>query len=237
MSNQSQSDNNAVIANAAFVVAVCALIAQIGAAYEPLLKDEVPSGKRIMFLIFFGLVVVLCATFIWRTGVFPKSLSVLFLVLGLAPLAFGFYSYVLFPPPPPPPGGPQVGPIQPSPEVLAQQEFAQGMRFYDSGEYQQACEKFNKAIDGRPNFFDAYKYLGLSYKALGDYDAAKVPLKEAYKLNSDAIRTEIADVYTRSIKRWNERGYKDKALRELMFLRDYDPEGAKRLARELGEAP
>jgi hypothetical protein len=244
MPSRSQNDNNAVMAYAAVVVAFLTLIAQVWAALYPLLNDQVPSVNRLLFLIFFSVLIIMCTIFIWRTGVFPKSLSVLILVLGLAPLIFGFYSYGLSPRQPP--GGqglqagqtpPNLGPVTPPSEALAQQEFTQGMRFYGSGEYRQACEKFNNAIARRADFFDAYKYLGLSYKAMGEYEEAKVPLKEAYKLNSDAIRKDLADVYILSIRRWKERGYKDKALREIMFLRDYDPPAAQKLMTELGGTP
>lgn len=244
MSSQSQNDTNTVMAYAAVVIAFLTLIAQVWAALYPLLNDQAPSGNRLLFLIFFSVLIITCTIFIWRTGVFPKSLSVLILALGLAPLIFGFYSYGVTPSPPPGGQGPLVGQTPPDQssatppsEALAQQEFEQGMRFYGSREYGQACEKFKNAIARRSNFFDAYKYLGLSYKAMGEYEEAKVPLKEAYKLNSEAIRKDLADVYSLSIMRWKERGYKDKALRELMFLREYDPPRAERLLMELDGKP
>jgi len=50
--------------------------------------------------------------------------------------------------------------------------FYEGMNFQDIGQYPQAVDCFQKAIDCQPDFIPAWVYQGIALEQLGDYEAA-----------------------------------------------------------------
>jgi tetratricopeptide (TPR) repeat protein len=50
--------------------------------------------------------------------------------------------------------------------------FYEGMNFQDIGQYSQAVDCFQKAIDCQPNFIPAWVYKGIALEQLGEYEAA-----------------------------------------------------------------
>ena len=67
-------------------------------------------------------------------------------------------------------------------------EFEKGRAYYDAGEYQAAIDTFKQALElhGSPSS-TMENWLGLSYEALGEYEAAIVHLSNAIDIERDAL--------------------------------------------------
>jgi tetratricopeptide (TPR) repeat protein len=228
MSNgQNNNNSTALVLVLTFITLIVNLIMGMLPFVSPL--------ERTIIFIALGLFILGCFYYVWRGNELSKLLAIGLLLIGIFTLGRGIIEI--------PDRVFNVGniPTSPSPSYLApkgtdeqdKQAFEQGMRFYESGEYQQACNKFREAINRQPNFFDAYKYLGLAYQKMEDYDNAKEPLKIAFSMNSEQIRQIIADVYYLSGQRWLRRGDKDRARRDQVYLQDYDTVLAEKLATEI----
>ncbi|MDP8263150.1 MAG: tetratricopeptide repeat protein [Candidatus Ancaeobacter aquaticus] len=63
--------------------------------------------------------------------------------------------------------------------------YNQGVELYDRGDYQDAIEKYRKALELNPDYFDAYRGLGLVYIKLKQYDDAFKSFLIAYELSPE----------------------------------------------------
>ena len=76
----------------------------------------------------------------------------------------------------------------------AQNEFDQGLAFFNQGRYQEAAARFQKATELDPNFGRAYLYLGRSYVNLRSWGQALAPLRTAYRLVPDETKSEVLGI-------------------------------------------
>jgi tetratricopeptide (TPR) repeat protein len=76
----------------------------------------------------------------------------------------------------------------------AQHEFQEGLALFNSGKYQEAIPRFQKATDLDPNFGRAYLYLGRSYIGLKSWRQALTPLRTAYRLSPEETKREALDL-------------------------------------------
>lgn len=76
----------------------------------------------------------------------------------------------------------------------AQHEFQEGLALFNSGRYQEAIPRFQKATDLDPNFGRAYLYLGRSYIGLKSWRQALTPLRTAYRLSPEETKREALDL-------------------------------------------
>jgi tetratricopeptide (TPR) repeat protein len=76
----------------------------------------------------------------------------------------------------------------------AQNEFEEGLSLFNSGRYQEAIPRFQRATDLDPNFGRAYLYLGRSYIGLKSWREALTPLRTAYRLSPEETKREALDL-------------------------------------------
>lgn len=76
----------------------------------------------------------------------------------------------------------------------AQYEFDQGLALFNSGKYQDAVPRFQRAIELDANFGRAYLYLGRSYVSLRSWGKALPPLRQAYQLAPDETKREVVNI-------------------------------------------
>lgn len=76
----------------------------------------------------------------------------------------------------------------------AQVEFEEGLALFNSGKYQEAIPRFQRATDLDPNFGRAYLYLGRSYIGLKSWRQALTPLRTAYRLSPEETKREALDL-------------------------------------------
>lgn len=67
--------------------------------------------------------------------------------------------------------------------------LGKGTKHYDNGEYEQAIEEFKKAIEIKPDFYQAYHNLGLSYASLAQYQDAKNSFEKTIQIKPDSAET------------------------------------------------
>ena len=76
----------------------------------------------------------------------------------------------------------------------SQNEFDEGLVLFNSGRYQEAAARFQKATELDPNFGRAYLYLGRSYVSLRSWGQALAPLRQAYRLVPDETKSEALGI-------------------------------------------
>ena len=76
----------------------------------------------------------------------------------------------------------------------AQNEFDQGVALFNSGKYQEAVPRFQRATELDANFGQAYLYLGRSYINLRSWGKALPPLREAYRLAPDETKNQVLSI-------------------------------------------
>ena len=76
----------------------------------------------------------------------------------------------------------------------AQNEFDEGLVLFNSGRYQEAAARFQKATELDPNFGRAYLYLGRSYVNLKSWRQAIQPLRTAYRLIPEESKGEVLSI-------------------------------------------
>ena len=72
----------------------------------------------------------------------------------------------------------------------AQNEFEEGLNLFNSGRYQEAIPRSQRASDLDPNFARAYFYLRRSYIGLKSWRQALTPLRTAYRLSPEETKRE-----------------------------------------------
>lgn len=99
----------------------------------------------------------------------------------------------------------------------AQQELSRASQESERGNYANAIEHLQKAIQEAPNFYEAYNNLGAQYQKLKQYDAAIQSFQKAIALRPDSLRPHInlGMVY------WSM-GQLDKAIPEFQEAIKYD---------------
>ncbi|MBM2803280.1 MAG: Tetratricopeptide 1 repeat-containing protein, partial [Deltaproteobacteria bacterium] len=73
----------------------------------------------------------------------------------------------------------------------AQNEFDQGLALFNSGKYQEAAARFQKATELDANFGRAFLYLGRAYVSLQSWSLALTALRRAYQLVPDDTKSEV----------------------------------------------
>jgi len=76
----------------------------------------------------------------------------------------------------------------------AQYEFDEGLGLFNSGRYQEAAARFQKATELDPNFGRAYLYLGRSYVSLKSWRQAINPLRTAFRLIPEESKGEVLEI-------------------------------------------
>ncbi|EGJ48817.1 tetratricopeptide repeat protein [Desulfocurvibacter africanus] len=76
----------------------------------------------------------------------------------------------------------------------AKNEFEEGLRLYNAGEYAQAVPHFQKATQEEPEYAEAFLYLGRAYLNQGKWSQALPPLRTAWRLSPDETRDQVLDV-------------------------------------------
>lgn len=76
----------------------------------------------------------------------------------------------------------------------AQAEFDLGLSLFNRGRFEEAVPHFERATEHRPDFGEAYLYLGRSYINLGRWAEALHPLRTAYRLSPGETRKEIMEI-------------------------------------------
>lgn len=73
-------------------------------------------------------------------------------------------------------------------------EYDKGISLFNQGKYQEAADRFAKAVELDPEYDKAYLYLGRSYVNLGQWGKALPPLRTAYRLAPLATQKEIGAI-------------------------------------------
>ena len=76
----------------------------------------------------------------------------------------------------------------------ARYEFEEGLALFNSGKYQEAIPRFQRATELDPNFGRAYLYLGRSYIGLKSWRQALTPLRTAYRVSPEETKREALDL-------------------------------------------
>lgn len=87
--------------------------------------------------------------------------------------------------------------LQASPSFSQQTDFTNGVRLYQSGEYQSAAEALEAATTADPNLESAWYYLGLSRMKLADLEGALAAFQKAVELapNRPGTRLMVGQIY------------------------------------------
>lgn len=76
----------------------------------------------------------------------------------------------------------------------AQAEFDLGLSLFNRGKFEEAVPHFERATEQRPDFGEAYLYLGRSYVSLGRWAEALYPLRTAYRLAPEKTKGEVMEI-------------------------------------------
>jgi tetratricopeptide (TPR) repeat protein len=76
----------------------------------------------------------------------------------------------------------------------AQAEFDLGLSLFNRGLFEEALPHFERATEHKPDFGEAYLYLGRSYISLGRWAEALHPLRTAYRLAPEETKKEIMEI-------------------------------------------
>ncbi|UCC54484.1 MAG: tetratricopeptide repeat protein, partial [Anaerolineaceae bacterium] len=89
----------------------------------------------------------------------------------------------------------------------AEEYEKQGRDYVDAGEFEQAIEAFQNAVEADPGYADAYNNLGNTYRKTGQHDQALANLDKAIQLNPNHYKA-----YKNRGKLFAAQGEIDKAL-------------------------
>lgn len=73
-------------------------------------------------------------------------------------------------------------------------DWERAVSLYKQGQYREAIAEFQKVLEEAPDHPDSWKYIGLSYYQLKDYNAAIAPLEKALELKRKENRND-PDLY------------------------------------------
>lgn len=76
----------------------------------------------------------------------------------------------------------------------AKNEFEEGLRLYNAGQYSEAVPRFRKATEEEPEYAEAFLYLGRAHLNQGQWRQALPPLRTAWRLAPDETRDQVLDV-------------------------------------------
>ncbi len=76
----------------------------------------------------------------------------------------------------------------------AQSEFDRGLSLFNRGKYDQAATLFARATELKPDFGQAYLYLGRSYLNMGKWREALPPLRTAFRLSPEESKGELVNL-------------------------------------------
>jgi superkiller protein 3 len=69
-------------------------------------------------------------------------------------------------------------------------DWEKAVSLYTQGQYRAAIEEFKKVVEEFPNHADSWKYIGLAYYQLKEYEQAVAPLEKAIELKRADGRTD-----------------------------------------------
>ncbi len=76
----------------------------------------------------------------------------------------------------------------------AQYEFDQGLALFNTGKYEEAIPRFQKAVEIDPEYARAYLYLGRSYLTLTRWNKAIPPLRTALRISPGETKREALNL-------------------------------------------
>lgn len=76
----------------------------------------------------------------------------------------------------------------------AREQFERGLALFNQGRYEEAVPYFQKATELKTDYANAYFYLGRSYLNLGRWTAALPPLRTAFRLSPETMRSEVVTI-------------------------------------------
>ncbi len=75
-----------------------------------------------------------------------------------------------------------------------QSQFNRGLSLFNRGRFAEAVPAFERATELKPDWPEAYLYLGRSHLSLGQWQDALPPLRAAYRLSPDQTRREAGEL-------------------------------------------
>ena len=78
--------------------------------------------------------------------------------------------------------------------ATAESEFNRGLSLFNRGRFQESVTAFERATELKPDYGEAYLYLGRSYLSYGKYAEALPPLRAAYRLSPEKTKQEAAEL-------------------------------------------
>lgn len=122
----------------------------------------------------------------------------------------------------------------------AQNEFDQGLVFFNQGRYQEAAARFQRATELDANFGRAYLYLGRSFVNLRSWGRALPPLRTAYRLVPDETKSEVLGILIDALLSFGLDAFKSGdftsaigSFREVLTLQPNSAQGRNDLIRAL----
>jgi tetratricopeptide (TPR) repeat protein len=76
----------------------------------------------------------------------------------------------------------------------AEDEFNRGLSLFNRGRFEESVGAFERATELKPEYGEAYLYIGRSYLSLGRYPEALPPLRAAYRLAPEKTKKEAAEL-------------------------------------------
>lgn len=76
----------------------------------------------------------------------------------------------------------------------AEEEFNRGLSLFNRGRFEESVGAFERATELKPEYGEAYLYIGRSYLSLGRYTEALPPLRAAYRLSPEKMKKEAAEL-------------------------------------------
>jgi len=73
-------------------------------------------------------------------------------------------------------------------------QFEKGLSLFNRGKYEKAASHFIRATELDPDYTKAYIYLGRSYIGLKQWYSALHPLRTAYRISPEKVRTEVSNL-------------------------------------------
>jgi len=76
----------------------------------------------------------------------------------------------------------------------AEDEFNRGLSLFNRGRFEESVGAFERATELKPEYGEAYLYIGRSYLSLGRYPEALPPLRAAYRLSPEKTKKEATEL-------------------------------------------
>jgi len=73
-------------------------------------------------------------------------------------------------------------------------EYNRGLSLFNRGRFAEAVPAFERATELKPEWGEAYLYLGRSYLSLGEYQKALPPLRAAFRLSPGKTKQEAGEL-------------------------------------------